>query len=95
MPPFASSRNRSRISRRPTGSTPSVGSSSSSTLGEWISAVASPRRWVIPLENFFTRTSIHCESFSVSRSWPVRLAMVALSNPDIRPKIDMVWRAVR
>ena len=68
FPRFASSWRRSRISRRPTGSTPSVGSSSRSTSGSWIRAAARPSRCVMPLENFFTRTSAHSERRTRSRS---------------------------
>ena len=59
---------RSRISRRPTGSTPSVGSSRSRTSGSWTSAAARPSRCVMPLENFLTRTSAHSESRTRSSS---------------------------
>ena len=39
----------SRISRRPTGSTPSVGSSSTTSSGSFTSAAAIPVRWRMPL----------------------------------------------
>ena len=49
----------------------------------------------MPFENFFTRTSAQSESRTRSSSSGARLASVAPSTPDIWPKIESVWRAVR
>ena len=49
----------------------------------------------MPLENFLTFTSVQSASFTRSRRPGMRAFSVAWSTPDMRPKTDSVWRAVR
>ena len=49
----------------------------------------------MPFENFLTRTFSHCDRPTRSRSRGARSRIAADSRPDMRPKIDRVWRAVR
>ena len=50
-PSSRSRRIRARTSRRPSGSSPDIGSSRKTTSGSLISACASPTRWIMPFEN--------------------------------------------
>ncbi len=85
-PRSASARRRSRISRRPTGSTPSVGSSRSRTSGSCTSAAARPSLCTMPLENFFTRTSAQSESRTRSSSVGIRALQRARGHPRHPPE---------
>ena len=84
-----------RMSLRPMGSTPSVGSSSTTSSGSFISAWATPTRCIMPLEYVSTRRSPHCCMFTNSRSSPARRFRFARSTPAIAPKNSSVWRPVR
>jgi hypothetical protein len=75
----------SRMSRRPTGSTPSVGSSSTTSSGSLISACAIPIRCLIPLEYPFTRTFSHRLIPTISSSAPRRRRRSPRGTPLIAP----------
>jgi len=86
LPRPRSSTSRSRTCLRPTGSSPSVGSSSRSRSGSWRSAVARDVRRRMPPESVETRLSRRAAMSTSFRTSSVRRSIASSSMPTSRPK---------
>ena len=85
----------SRISRRPTGSTPSVGSSRMTSCGSFTSAAARPVRCCMPFEYVPTRRSPHACMPTTSSISAARRLRSARRIKHIAPKNSTHCRPVR
>src|SRR5947199_263279 len=85
----------SRTSAMPLGSSPVVGSSSSTTSGSERSAAAILTLCFIPLENFPTFLSNHSSIFTSATASSIVLRLSPLGNPLSSATIDNASRGVR
>ena len=85
----------SRISRRPSGSTPSVGSSSTTSSGSLTIAAAIPTRCIMPLEYIETLRSAQSTIPTRSSSSSVRARQVARGTRHIAPANSIACLPVR
>ena len=84
-PSAASARISASVSWRPIGSSPAVGSSSSSTRGSLISACASPTFWVMPEENVPSRRSATSDRSNCASRCSMRSSSGAPDMPNMAP----------